>query len=142
MKRAQSLGALSALAALPFAFAGRAEAAGEATPPAAVADVVSREVVAFNAHDAAAVTKFHAPDASLTLLPSGKVLASGSEQLLAFFTKTFAAMPHVQLTLASQVVLGSVVVNHYTSVGGAAADFVSIYDVKNGVIANEWAVFG
>jgi hypothetical protein len=84
----------------------------------------------------------HAPDAAFTLLPSGKVLASGSDQLLAFFSKNFTDNPNAKLTLEKQFVLKNVVVNHYTVGDPAGSGIVSIYEVKNGLIANEWLILG
>jgi len=142
MKRTSALAALAALA-LPIGVSDIARA--QETPAASgseAAGVVEREVAAYNAHDAATVTKLHAPDAVFTLLPSGKVLASGSDQLLAFFTKNFKDQPNAKLTLEKQFVLKSVVVNHYTVGDPAGAGIISIYDVKNGVIANEWLILG
>jgi hypothetical protein len=142
MKRSNALGALSALA-LPIgiseiAFGDEKSAASAAE----VSGVVGREVDAYNAHDGATVTKLHAPDAAFTLLPSGKVLASGSDQLLAFFRKNFTDNPNAKLTLEKQFVLKNVVVNHYTVGDSAGSGIVSIYEVKNGLIANEWLILG
>lgn len=142
MKRSNMLGALAALA-IPIGLPDIALA--DETPGATAAEasgVVGREVDAYNAHNAATVTKMHAPDAVFTLLPSGKVLASGSDQLLAFFTDHFKEKPNAKLTLEKQFVLKNVVVNHYTVGDPAGSGIISIYEVKNGVIANEWLILG
>jgi len=61
---------------------------------------------------------------------------------LALFTKSFKDFPGVTLTLEKQFVLKNVVVNHYTVTGGSRSEILSIYDVQNGVIANEWVILG
>jgi hypothetical protein len=141
MKRSSALGTLAALG-LPVRFEAVAAAADDRAAPAMTdaAAIVGREVDAFNAHDAATVTKMHAPDAVLTLLPSGKVLAKGSDQLLAFFVKNFSDNPKANIVLEKQFVLKNVVVNQYST--GTGAGIVSIYEVANGVIANEWVILG
>jgi hypothetical protein len=142
MKRSIALGTLATLA-LPVG--APAEVLADAAPAASeseAAAVVEREVAAYNAHDAAGVVKLHAADAVLTLLPFGKALASGSDQLLAFFTKSFSDNPNAKITLERQFVLKNVVVNHYNTAAHPGSGIVSIYEVKNGVIANEWVILG
>jgi hypothetical protein len=143
MNRSTVLAALAAIG-LPFGTAGvtLAEGASPAPGSQAAAEVVGREVVAYNAHDAAAVTKLHAPNATFTLLPDGKIIASGADQLLALFTQNFKAYPNVQLILEKQFVLQTVVVNHYTVKGGSRPEILSIYEVQDDVIANEWLIRG
>jgi hypothetical protein len=141
MKRSSVLGALAVLG-LPVRFDAVAAAADD---PAAsslgdAAGIVGREVAAYNAHDAATVTKLHASNAALTLLPSGQVLAQGSDRLLAFFTKNFGDNPKAKIVLEKQFVLKNVVVNHYST--GSGSGVVAIYEVTNGVIANEWVILG
>lgn len=138
-------GALCALAALTFPLRiSAAEPVGEGSSAASTAgtkDMLRREVAAFNAHDAAAVTKFHAPSASIAVLPSGKVLSHGTEQIQAFFTRLFKSTPNVRITLEKQYDFKNVIVNHYTMVGGSGSELIAIYDVRHGVIANEWLIF-
>jgi hypothetical protein len=142
MKRSNALAALAALA-LPAGVPGPALADDmPAASGSEAAAVVAREVAAYNAHDAAAVAKFHAPDAVFTLLPQGTVLASGSDQLTAFFTKNFTDNPNAKITLEHQFVLKNVVVNHYNTGSPSGSGIVSIYEVKNGVIANERLILG
>jgi hypothetical protein len=143
MKRSNALGALAALA-LPSGITGigLADEAPAATSSAEAAGVVGREIDAFNAHDAVTVAKMHAPDAVFTLLPSGKVLASGFDQLSAFFTNYFKQTPNAKLRLEKQYVLKNVVVNHYAGGDVTSPGTISIYEVKNGLIANEWLITG
>ena len=143
MKRSNALGTLAALA---LSIGAPGIALADETPAASsagAAGVVEREVAAYNAHEAAGVTKLHAPDAVFTLLPNGKVLASESDQLLAFFTKNFNDNPNAKITFENQFVLKNVVVNHYAVGDSAGPDIVSIYDVRNGVIASDcWVILG
>jgi putative hydrolase of HD superfamily len=142
MKRSSVLGALAALT-IPIGAPATVLADDKpATSGPEAAGIVEREVAAYNAHDAATVVKMHAPDAVFALLPSGKVLASGSDQLLAFFTKHFSDQPNAKITLERQFLLRNVVVNHYRTADRAGAGIVSIYEVKDGVIANEWLILG
>jgi hypothetical protein len=143
MNRSQVLGALAAIT-LPVGLTGEATAQADALTPEAKAarDVVAREVAAFNAHDAATVANMHAPHAAISVIPSGKALARGTKALRAFFARVFLHTPNVHLALGKQYVFGDVVVNHYAVTGGTEPELVAIYHVKNGVIANEWLVFG
>ena len=141
MKRAKAITALAAVTLTMGAADATLAAEGPATATEAAA-VVGREVAAYNAHDAALVTRLHAPTATITLMPSGRVLATGSEGILALFAQNFKAQPDVKLTLRSQSVLRNMVVNRYAVSGGGTSEILSIYDVKNGVIANEWLILG
>jgi len=143
MIRSEVLAAFAAIT-LPLALTAQAVAdAGTSTPEAKAArDVVTREVAAFNAHDAAAVAKLHAPLAAISVLPSGKALCRGTARIEAFFTRVFSKTPKVHLALDKQYVFGDMVVNHYAVSNGTGAELVALYHVKDGVIANEWLVFG
>src|SRR5450755_1147220 len=85
-------------------------AGARSTASAQPQEVVKREVAAFNAHDATAVANFHAPDATLTVLPKGKVLSKGTAQTRVFFAKVFKSNPQEQLTLDKQYVFNNMVV--------------------------------
>ncbi len=143
MNRSEVLGALAAIT-LPLGLAGEAAAQADLLTPEAKAgrDVVAREVVAFNAHDAATVANLHAPHAAISVIPSGKALARGTKPIQAFFERVFLHTPKVHLALDKQYVFSDVVVNHYAVTGGTGKELIAIYHVKNGVIANEWLVFG
>lgn len=123
---------------------GRADAQQSVAPGPAGSpqDVVARQVAAVNAHDAATVAKAHAANAVITALPAGTVLASGSAAIESLFTKTFTQSPNFMLTLDKQIVLKTMVVNHYAVSNGPGPELISIYDVRDGVIANEWVFFG
>ncbi|MGD0474843.1 MAG: nuclear transport factor 2 family protein [Candidatus Velthaea sp.] len=112
------------------------------TPSIAPAEVVRKEVIAFNAHDAVAVAKWHGPDAKLRLVPQGKVLATGRTAITAFFKHVFDSSPNVRITLQKQLVLGRMVINYYSESGSKYTAVISTYQVENGSIANEWITFG
>ena len=138
---------LGALAVLPIAFGNAERAGAQQQGSGTVAagrpqDVVARQVAAFNAHDAATVTKYHAPTAAITVVPSGKVLADGSDQIATFFSKAFEQSPKIVLSIDKQYVFKNVVINHYAVSDGPGPELVSVYEVVDGVIASEWLVFG
>jgi hypothetical protein len=142
MNRSEVLGAFAAIA-LPLGVAGEASAHAAMTSESkALSDVVDREVAAFNAHDAAAVANIHAADAAIAVVPSGKPLSRGIKQNQAFFANVFLRTPKIHLTVDKQYVLKNMVVNHYVVTGGANAELIGIYHVKNGKIANEWLILG
>jgi hypothetical protein len=142
MKRFEAIGGLAALT-LPLGIsAALAEESPAASGSAPAREIVAREVAAFNAHDATAVTKFHAPSAALTIIPSGKAIFSGADQSQAFFAKLFKDNPNIRLTLNKQYVFKNVVTNHYNVSGGTNNEVISIYEVQNDVITNEWIIFG
>ena len=105
------------------------------------AQTISAEIVAFNAHDAKAVANFHAPTAKLMLFKTGKVLAQGRPAMTAFFAKSFQQNPHEHATMTEQIVMKGIVVRHYTVTGGGAlANLITVYDVENNLISNEWLI--
>jgi len=142
MNRSDVLGILAAMSLVGTATDGADAQTPAAAPGMRPQDVVAAQVAAVNAHDAASVTKWHAANATLTSLPSGQVMAAGSDAILALFTKFFGQMPQLQLKNDHQYVLKNVVVNHYVVSNGPGPELVSIYAVENDVIANEWVIFG
>ena len=142
--RAAKYFAAAAVLNAALGFHNVALAAPASAPAAAIApaEVVRKEVITFNAHDAAAVAKWHAPGAKLRLMPQGKVLATGRTQMTAFFKHVFDPSPNIHLTLQKQLVLGRMVVNYYRESGSKFTALIAIYQVENGLIANEWLTFG
>ncbi len=130
------------LAIFSYATIGCGDAAFAQTPPKpdSAREVVARQVEAVNAHDTDAVTKFHAPDATIFAFPSGNVLAHGSRAIHAFFASAFAKSPRFQLALTKQLLAGNVVINSYTVSRGPTPELVSMYEVAGEAIEREWLV--
>ncbi len=138
MKRSSAIALLIA-----FSLASRgggAASAQTAVKPDSAREVVARQVAAVNAHDTDAVTKFHAPDATMLAFPSGKVLAHGSRAIHALFSDLFSKSPKFQLTLVKQQLVGNVVINSYAVSRGPMTELTSIYEVVGEEIAREWLV--
>jgi putative hydrolase of HD superfamily len=111
--------------------------------PASEAAVVDREVAAYNAHDAAGVAAMHDRNATLTVLPSGKVLATGNAEVQAFFTQRFIKNPTAHLALTQRNVLKNMVISHYALSGvPGVPEIVAMYEVENGLITSEWLIYG
>jgi hypothetical protein len=109
------------------------------------ADVVQRQLDAFNARDLDALLATYAEDAQMFEHPS-KLLASGS----AAFRERYAARfqePNLRATLLSRTVMGAIVVDHEEvrrtfPEGPGRLELLMIYEVQNGRIAKVWSIAG
>lgn len=109
------------------------------------AEVVQRQLDAYNAKDINALLAAYAPDAQQFEHPS-KLLAAGAEQLRERFAIRFQE-PNLHAKLNKRIVMGNIVIDHETITrtfpeGAGSNDIVAIYEVAGGRIARAWFIQG
>ena len=104
--------------------------------PDSPADVVHRQVNAFNAHNLEELINNYADDVRLFEFPD-RLVATGRVALRAHFTKALGGNSKVHCQVLKRLVAGPVVIDEVRWTGGAdgkVTDGVGIYEVKDGVI--------
>ncbi len=88
---------------------------------------------AYNRHDLAGFLDLYADDVAISTYPD-KSLGSGREHLGSIFEPMFAE-GIVEVTVHHQIAKDSFVVNHETVTDGSGStEYVSIYEVEDGLI--------
>lgn len=105
--------------------------------PEAPAELIQRQLDAYNARDLAALLACYAPDAEQFLL-HGARLARGHAEMRPRFAARFAEA-HLHATLLHRTVMGSVVVDHEIirrtfAEGPGRVEMLCIYEVADGLI--------
>ena len=119
---------------------------GTAVAPATLlppdpADVVQRQVDAYNARDIDAFLSFYAPDAQLMRLASGEILSAGHDAMRETYAAMFEASPELTCTIMSRAVSGNTVIDHEFVTGmrsGPPVRAAAVYEVENGLIQRVW----
>jgi hypothetical protein len=109
------------------------------------ADVVQRQLDAYNAKDVEKLLGVYADDAQMFEHPH-KLLASGREALRERFVARFQE-PNLHARLLKRIVMGSVVVDHEEVTrtfpeGPGTIGLVMIYEVREARIAKAWSIVG
>jgi hypothetical protein len=109
------------------------------------AEVVQRQLDAFNARDINGLLAAYADDAEMFEHPS-KLLASGSAAFRERYTARFQE-PNLYATLLSRIVMGHIVVDHEEvsrtfPEGAGKIKLLMIYEVRHGKIAKAWSIAG
>ena len=105
------------------------------------ADLIQRQLDAYNAHDLDALLVTYAEDAQLFEHPA-TLLASGHSQLRARFALRFQE-PNLHAHLINRIILGRFVVDHERVTrtfpeGPGAIELIVTYEVVDGKIINAW----
>jgi hypothetical protein len=112
-------------------------------PSSESADVVQRQLDAYNAHDVEALVAEYADDAQQFEHPS-KLLATGSQEIRERYALRFReSRPHA--ALVKRIVLGNKVIDHEEITSGSTngivkANLVAIYEVHHGKISRAWFI--
>ena len=122
--------------------AGLAAAEGAGSAPA---DVVDRQLAAYNAKNVDAFLRLYTPDAELFEFPD-KSFAKGTEALRERYTKRFAD-PILHATIAHRIAMGNKVIDHEKvritwPEGPGTWEVTAIYEVNSGLISRVWFIFG
>ena len=110
------------------------------------ADVVQRQLDAYNARDVAALVALYADDAELYEHPT-TLLARGTAALRERFAVRFHREPNLHAELLHRVVAGDLVIDHELVTrdfpeGPGTLELTMIYEVKAGRIARAWTIAG
>lgn len=109
------------------------------------AEVVQRQLDAYNAKDIEALLAIYADDAQLFEHPVTS-LAAGTGQLRERFAARFRE-PNLHAQLLNRMVMGAFVVDHERVTrtfpeGPGTIELIMIYEVKGGRIARAWSIVG
>ncbi|MDQ5978343.1 MAG: hypothetical protein QG602_1317 [Verrucomicrobiota bacterium] len=109
------------------------------------ADVIQRQLDAYNAKDIAALVAIYADGAELYEFPS-TLLAKGSAALRERFAARFQE-PNLHAVLLHRIVAGEIVIDHERVArtfpeGPGTLELTMIYEVKAGRIARAWTLPG
>lgn len=111
--------------------------------PVAAADVVQRQVNAYNARDIDAFLDTYQPDVKLYEQPD-KLLTSGTEAMRKGYAKFFENSPQLHVRIVKRMLLGNRVIDEeeVTGVGpdNKTLHAAAIYEVEQGKIARVWFV--
>jgi hypothetical protein len=99
-------------------------------------------VDAINAHDLDAVLRTYAPDSVARRLPGGEEFLRGQSDIRTKFVSLLAKNPEIRIEIVGRIVHGDFVVDREKVsglAGGAGASYGAvIYEIKDGLIRNEW----
>jgi len=101
------------------------------------ADLVQRQLDAYNRQDIEAFLEFYADDAVLGGL-NGDITQSGVEEIRARHLELFAQFPDNKATVVNEIDLGSTVIVHEDVSRGPGGDrfqVAAIYTIRDGKIA-------
>lgn len=101
------------------------------------ADIVQRQLEAYNAQDLDAFCATYANDCVIADL-NGAATQSGKDAIRARYSKTFSDFPQNRAAVVNRMVLGDVVIDHEKgerSPSGPFFEALVVYTVKNGLIA-------
>ncbi len=97
--------------------------------------VVNTRMDLYNQHDFPAFLKCYHKDVKIYTYPD-KLLGTGSDRLASIFEADFEKKA-LQVEIINQISNGSYVINHeIVTYAGKETKYVSIYEVKNGLITN------
>ena len=96
-------------------------------------EVVNKRMDFYNRHDFAEFIKLYADDVKVYTYPD-RLLGTGKDNIASIFKPKFADKS-IQVEIISQMNNGDYVINHeIVTEGGKDKKYVSIYEVKNGLI--------
>jgi putative hydrolase of HD superfamily len=115
------------------------------TPSPSPADVVQRQLDAYNAKDIQSLLAIYADDAELYEHPS-TLLAKGSSALRERFLVRFKE-PNLHATLINRIATGDIVIDHESITrtfpeGPGTQELTMIHEVRSGRITRAWTIVG
>ena len=95
--------------------------------------VVNKRMDFYNQHNFKEFIKLYSPDVEVYTYPD-KLLGTGTDNITAIFKPKFSAKS-IQVEIVSQMYNGNHVINHeIVSENGMKTKYISIYEVKDGLI--------
>jgi hypothetical protein len=101
------------------------------------ADIVQKQLDAYNAQDVDAMMAFYAPDVVVSDL-NGTPTETDREALRARYVKAFAQFPQNKAELINRIAVGNTVADHEHVIrapGGETFDVIAIYSFRDGLIS-------
>ena len=100
------------------------------------AEIVEKQLAAYNAHDATAMTALFSEDAVMSDF-KGNVMERGRDAIRARYAKLFADNPHNHAEVLARIVVNGIVMDHERVVripGTDPFEAIAVYTVENGQI--------
>jgi hypothetical protein len=102
------------------------------TPPTPL-EIVNKRMDFYNQHNFIEFIKLYAPDVEIYTYPN-KLLGTGTDNITSIFKPKFIAKS-IKVEIISQMYNGNYVINHeIVSENGGQTKYISIYEVKDGLI--------
>ena len=104
------------------------------------ADLVQRQVDAYNRHDLDAFAAAYSDSVQIYRMPSTEPALAGKAQLAKFYAENRFNLPRLHAEILSRMVLGNKVIDHerITGLQAEAIEAVAVYEVVDGVIQRVW----
>ena len=104
------------------------------------AEIVDKQLAAYNARDADAFAALYAIDAHVFMMPNATLAVRGRQALRDHYAENVFQKEGLRAEVASRIVLGNKVVDHEVTHGLApiAMEFVVVYEVVNDFIQAVW----
>ncbi len=104
------------------------------------ADVVQRQLDAYNARDLAAFLATYSDTVTLYRLPASEPAVTGKAALGEFYATQRFNLPALHADLLGRIAMGNKVVDHEKIHGVRDAPFeaIAVYEVSAGLIARAW----
>ncbi len=106
-------------------------------PPASPADVVARQLTAYNAHDAEGFAATYAPDALIFKPAATAPVLKGREAIRKSYAALFATKADLHVDVSARLIAGNFISDH-ESVRGTMLQAIAVYDVRDGLIQRAW----
>jgi hypothetical protein len=107
-------------------------AQGQSIPPTSL-EIVNKRMTFYNQHNFIEFIKLYSPDVEVYTYPN-KLLGTGTDNITSIFKPKFTAKS-IQVEIISQMYNGNHVINHeIVTENGIPTKYISIYEVKDGLI--------
>jgi hypothetical protein len=105
------------------------------------ADVVDRQIAAYNAHNLSAFVACYAEDIQIFRPPDREPAITGRAALADFYRTRRFHLPQLQAEVVNRMVLGNKVIDHEHIRGlesGSIVEAIAVYEVCDGLIRRVW----
>lgn len=110
---------------------------GDSPAPETPAQVVERQLIAYNAHDPDAFAATYAEDAEIFKSGAVAPVLVGRPAIRASYAGLFRNKPDVRVDVSGRLIAGHFVSDNET-VRGTAMQALVVYEVKDGLIRRAW----
>lgn len=99
-------------------------------------EIVDRQILAYNVHDADAFCACYAVDAELARLGAAEQICRGRERIRAMYRALFEGNPRLRCHVRARIAAGDFVIDHehVTGIAEGHLDAVAIYEVRESLI--------
>ena len=108
--------------------------------PASAADVVQRQVLAYNDRDVNRFVACYSDTVAIVRMPATEPSISGKAQLAEFYATQRFNLPLLRAEIVRRIVLGNKVIDHERIWGirDTPVEVAAVYEVERGLIQRVW----